>query len=113
MNHREPPHQGRDRDTFADTIGAKAERKLKAKRERHRSIWFGMGMFGMVGWAVATPTLAGVAVGFWIDQRWPSRFSWTLMLLFIGVVLGCFNAWYWIRREGDPDPERPDRKRVV
>jgi hypothetical protein len=30
------------------------------------------------------------------------------MLLFIGVVLGCFNAWYWLRQEGDPDAKRPE-----
>jgi hypothetical protein len=22
------------------------------------------------------------------------------MLLIIGVILGCLNAWYWIKREG-------------
>ena len=103
MNGGDRPSQRRDRETFPDTIGTKEQRKLKARDERHRSIWFGMGMFGVVGWSVAIPTLAGVAVGLWIDQRWPSRFSWTLMLLFIGVVLGCFNAWYWIRQEGDLD----------
>lgn len=96
-----------ERDAFSNQIEAKARRKLKAK-ERHRSIWFGMGMFGVVGWSVATPTLLGVAVGLWIDQRWPSRFSWTLMLLFIGVVLGCFNAWYWVRQESDLDRKRQE-----
>jgi ATP synthase protein I len=96
----------RVRDALPDTIGAKEQRKLKAKGEPHRSIWFGMGMFGMVGWSVAVPTLIGVALGVWIDQRWPSRFSWILMLLFIGVVLGCLNAWYWLRQEGDLDPHR-------
>lgn len=105
MNSEEERPQGQERDTFADTIEAKAQRKLKAQREQQRSIWFGMGMFGMVGWSVAMPTLAGVIAGFWIDRHWPSRFSWTLMLLFIGAVLGCFNAWYWIRRESGPDRE--------
>jgi ATP synthase protein I len=62
-----------------------------------------MGMFGMVGWSVATPTLLGVVVGLWIDRRWPSRFYWTQMFLLIGGVLGCFNAWYWRRQEGDLD----------
>ena len=88
---------------FRAIIGTKESRKLRARRERHRSIWFGLGMFGVVGWSIALPTVLGVAVGFWVDRRWPSRFSWTLMLLFIGVVLGCLNAWYWIKQESQKD----------
>lgn len=106
MDSRDQPDQRRERDTFPEVIDAKARRKLRAKGEKYHSIWFGMGMFGVVGWSVATPTLLGVVVGLWIDRHWPSRFSWTLMLLFIGVVLGCFNAWYWLRQEGDVDRKR-------
>ena len=84
-------------------VGAKEARKVKARRERDRSIWFGLGMFGLVGWSVAIPTVIAVAVGVWIDVKWPSRFSWTLMLLFVGVVLGCMNAWYWVKRESGRD----------
>jgi ATP synthase protein I len=80
-------------------VGAKESRKMKGRREKDRSIWFGLGMFGLIGWSVAIPTLIGVAVGMWIDTTWPSRFSWTLMLLFIGVILGCVNAWHWVKRE--------------
>ena len=80
-------------------VGTKEARKMKARREKDRSVWFGLGMFGLVGWSVAIPTLIAVAVGVWIDVKWPSRFSWTLMLLFVGVVLGCINAWYWVKRE--------------
>lgn len=80
-------------------IAAKEDRKLKARAEKSRDVWFGLGMFGLVGWSVAIPTLICVAIGIWIDSRWPGRFSWTLMLLFVGVVLGCFNAWHWVRKE--------------
>jgi ATP synthase protein I len=56
-------------------------------------------MSGSIGWAVALPTLLGVAVGTWIDQRWPSHHSWTLMLLFAGLIVGCVGAWMSIDRE--------------
>ena len=81
-------------------VVAKQERKIKARQEGERSAWFGLGMFGLVGWSVAVPALVGVAIGLWIDSRWPSRFSWTLMLLVMGVALGCLNAWWWVQREG-------------
>jgi ATP synthase protein I len=84
---------------FERQIQEKTTRKLKARREGDRSIWAGLGLFGMVGWSVIVPTLLGIALGIWIDNRFPSSHSWTLMLLFMGIVLGCWNAWYWIQRE--------------
>ncbi len=86
-----------------DRIGRKAERKRKARGERKRGIWFGLGMFGLVGWSVAIPTLAGIALGLWLDARFDDRVSWTLTLLFVGVALGCLNAWWWVRRESRHD----------
>lgn len=80
-------------------VGTKEERKLRARRQRHKGVWFGLGMFGLVGWSVAVPTLAAIALGVWIDSRFPSQYSWTLMLLVIGVAVGCLNAWYWVSRE--------------
>lgn len=80
-------------------IAHQARRKLRARRHRDRSTWFGLGMYGLVGWSVVIPTLVGVAAGVWIDGRWPGRFSWTLMLLFAGLLLGCWNAWYWVSLE--------------
>jgi ATP synthase protein I len=80
-------------------VGAKEDRKMAARRQGERTAWFGLGMFGLVGWSVVIPALIGVTVGLWIDDRWPSRFSWTLMLLIFGIAMGCLNAWWWIQRE--------------
>jgi ATP synthase protein I len=87
---------------FSREVGNKEARKLRSRRERNQNqrVWFGFGMFGLVGWSVAIPTLMGAAIGLWIDTTWPSRFSCTLTFLFAGVALGCLNAWYWIQREG-------------
>jgi len=90
------PRRGEDVPAI---VGRKAERKLRARRAGRRGVWFGLGMFGLVGWAVALPTVAGVALGLWLDARVPSRVSWTLTLLFAGAALGALNAWYWIKRE--------------
>jgi ATP synthase protein I len=88
-----------DRDEFAEEIGAKEGRKIKARGEKDRGIWFGLGMMGVIGWSVAVPALIGVAIGVWIDVHYPGPFSWTLMLLFAGLGLGCINAWYWVEKE--------------
>lgn len=79
-------------------VAPKAERKLKARRENH-SVWFGFGLFGIIGWSVAVPTVLGILLGIWLDNHWPGRISWTLTLMFVGVAFGCANAWHWINRE--------------
>ena len=88
--------------TFQRQIANKSDRKLKARREA-KNLWIGLGMFGMVGWSVAIPSLLGIGLGVWIDTHIQSKYSWTLMLLVIGVALGCFNAWYWIAKESQSD----------
>lgn len=86
------------RDAFRRQIATRAEHKARARRDKRHGVWFGMGMFGMVGWSVAVPTLVGLALGLWIDRRWPGPFSWALMLLAAGLMLGCLNAWYWVQQ---------------
>jgi len=87
-------------DHFTQQVAKKEALKRKALRHKDETVWFGLGMFGIIGWSVAIPTLIGVAIGVWIDRSWPSQFSWTLMLLIGGVMIGCLNAWYWVRKSG-------------
>jgi ATP synthase protein I len=84
---------------FSEQVGAQAARKLKAQRDGTRSVWFGLGMSGLVGWSVTIPALLGAAIGIWADKRYPSAYSWTLMLLLLGVIIGCLNAWHWVGSE--------------
>ena len=87
-------------DDFRRTVGRKATRKRLA-RGRRDDVWFWLGMFGMVGWSVAAPMLAGVAVGVWLDRRTDTAVSLTLTGLAVGLAVGCAIAWYWIRQESD------------
>jgi ATP synthase protein I len=84
---------------FSQQVGAKAARKLKAQRHVTQTVWSGLGMMGLVGWSVAVPTLLGAALGLWLDKHHPGEHSWTLLLLAIGLALGCFNAWHWVAKE--------------
>lgn len=88
-----------DEDRFPREIRRKADRKRRGREQREHPIWFWLGMFGLVGWSVAIPTVIGIAIGVWLDRRFPSEASWTLTLLIMGVALGCANAWYWVKQE--------------
>ena len=92
----EPPRYQHD---LSEQVAKKERRKMRARRDQDRSIWYGLGMFGLVGWSIAIPTLIGIAVGIWLDRMWRHDFSCTLMGLFAGLVVGCLIAWYWVKRE--------------
>ncbi len=88
----------KDDNTLSNKIGAKAERKIKA-RNSTQGVWFGLGMMGLVGWSVVVPTVLGAALGVWMDNQHLGKYSWTLMFLLIGLIVGCLNAWYWVIKE--------------
>jgi ATP synthase protein I len=85
--------------SLGEAVGAKAARKLRARRDAGQGVWFGLGMMGLIGWSVTIPTLLGAALGLWLDRRYPGQHSWTLALLVAGLALGCFNAWRWVAKE--------------
>lgn len=99
MNENSEIKSGKDLTGFGQKVGAKAERKLRARRNSAKGVWFGLGMMGLIGWSVVIPTLLGAALGIWIDNRHPGSLSWTLMLLIIGLIIGCSNAWHWVSEE--------------
>ncbi len=84
---------------FSRQASRKEARKLKAKGRKPEGVWFGLGIIGLIGWSVALPAVAGALLGAWIDRTWPSRYSWTLMLLLGGIILGSLNAWHWVSQE--------------
>lgn len=83
---------------FGSIVGKKAILKMDAQ-DNTSGVWFGLGMMGLVGWSVIVPTLAGTALGAWLDKHYPRGQSWTLIFLVIGLIAGCFNAWFWIKKQ--------------
>ena len=94
MNNEENHKKKLSRD-----VGKKEERKQRARQRGKTTIWFGLGMFGLVGWSVAVPVLIGTALGLWLDSRFESGISWTLMLMAAGIIAGALNAWFWVTKE--------------
>ncbi len=80
-------------------VASREARLVRRKQHGPPNPWRAAALVGLIGWYVTLPMLIGVAIGTWIDHTWPSRFSWTLMLLVGGLVFGCVNAWDRIRQE--------------
>jgi ATP synthase protein I len=99
-----------DNRSWEERVRKKERRKIRARSEKSHSIWFGLGMFGVIGWSIAVPTVIGIFLGLWIDRNWPSQFSWTLMLMFTGLVIGCYNAWRWVNTESGMDRRSKDKE---
>ncbi len=97
-DHPESSSEKRE-DALCHQIGVVEARKLRTKRRGVQGIWLGLGMFGLIGWSVAIPTLLGTLLGAFVDKHYPGVHSWTLTLLIIGLFIGCLNAWHWVARE--------------
>ncbi len=82
---------------FVKKVDSEAKRKLKARDKNE--IMFGLGTFGIIGWSISVPVLLGVLLGQFLDKKFAMGFSWTITLLFIGVVVGCINAWHWVKKK--------------
>jgi ATP synthase protein I len=97
-------------EDFVREVAAKTARKLKAQRDGKQGVWFGLGMSGLIGWSVAVPTLLGAMLGLWLDRHHPGSHSWTLMMLVIGLVIGCANAWHWMDQQNKAMQDGPEDK---
>lgn len=78
-----------------DSIKQRAQRLSKAQTHKVSPLK-GMSAFGIIGWSISLPTLAGAFFGKWLDNNFAQGFSWTLALILGGLVLGIIYAWNWI-----------------
>jgi ATP synthase protein I len=83
---------------LADAAGRKAARKIAGRKEKGRGALSWAGTIGVVGFMVTLPMLLGIALGAWLDGKGGGKYSFTIMLMVGGLILGCVNAWQWGKR---------------
>ena len=104
MKDHDKKHDQR-RSSFVEEISAAEERRIRERHRKDKEVWFGLGMMGIIGWSVSIPTMAGLALGIWLDSLGNSSISWTLTGIFAGLATGVISAWYWIRHEQEESEE--------
>lgn len=90
--------KGDYRKKFIEVIEDKERKRIRAESERKNESFIWLRVFGIIGWSVITPVLLGIVSGMWIDKTFHPKFSFTLMFMFGGLMLGCFNVWNWLKK---------------
>ena len=76
-----------------DAVRRRQRSAGRAEHEREPSIAHHLAMIGSLGWLVVAPTLGGVFLGRWLDERLGTGITLTAALLLVGLLLGCVLAW--------------------
>jgi ATP synthase protein I len=88
-----------DREQLGQAVKQRQERLERLQREGERSPAQNLAMIGALGTAIVVPILLGIFAGRWLDRTFHTSPWFTLGLLLVGLVLGCFLAWQRIRGE--------------
>ncbi len=91
----------KDKDDASAAIHRRAQRMQQTRDEPKYSPLTGLGVFGVIGWSVAIPTVGGAFLGLWLNRVAPQSFSWPIALILGGVVIGAMVAWNWIDKSAD------------
>lgn len=102
-------------DRSVDDIRRSAERMKRARSRPASSPLRGLSAFGMIGWSIAVPTVAGAFAGMWLNKVAPQTFSWPIALILGGIVVGAIIAWSWVSKEiaaeTDADQQQKEREK--
>jgi ATP synthase protein I len=97
----EPPPEAERKadkqDPLVDEVRVRGERYRRWLREGDPSVAHRLAQIGVLGWIIVVPMLLGLFAGRWLDQQFNSGLFWTAPLLMLGLGLGCWSAWKWIK----------------
>ncbi len=85
------------RENLKKKIDNQINRIKKAEQERSNMLSQSVYLSTMV-LVMLVPIIAGVYLGHWLDARVEGySMHWTLSLLLIGIVIGFFNLYFFIK----------------
>jgi len=87
------------RHEMEEAVRLRQERRELWETQGERPIWMNLSMTGALGWLIVLPTLAGVAVGRWLDAHFATGVTFTGAAIVAGVAFGFYLAWKRMNRE--------------
>ena len=92
-----PETEPDEQDSLVKGVRLRGERHQRWLREGAPSVARRLAQIGVLGWIIVVPMLIGVFAGRWLDQEFNSGLFWTAPLLMLGLALGCWSAWKWMK----------------
>ena len=86
-----------EQDELVRGVRTRGERHRRWLREGEPSTARRLAQIGVLGWIMVLPMLVGIFVGRWLDRVFQSGLFFTAPLLMLGLALGCWSAWKWIK----------------
>lgn len=72
---------------------------MESKGKLNNKTWLKDISLTSLGWDLALPIFGGVFLGYQIDRRFDTSYTFTLVLLLIGIVIAYYNLFKLIQLE--------------
>lgn len=89
-----PPEE---QDPLVQGVRLRADRQRRRLLDGEASVGRHLAQIGVLGWIIVVPMLLGAFLGRWLDGVRHTGLFWTAPLLMLGLALGCWSAWKWMR----------------
>jgi len=86
-----------EEDPLVTEIRLRGERHQSWLRNGDGSVVARLAQIGVLGWIIVGPMLMGIFLGRWLDGRFNSGLFWTAPLMLLGLALGGWSAWKWMK----------------
>lgn len=92
-----PESEPGEQDPLVKGIRLRGERYRRWRHEGEPSVARRLAQIGVLGWIIVGPMLISIFVGRWLDKTFNSGLFCTAPLLMLGLALGCWSAWKWVK----------------